>query len=107
VTKAIAAMGAPEAQTRALDVLARHYLSDRESVATLKELYARTRSPAVQNAIAGVLIRADRKAFSSADLLPTLREHRLRAASGDNLVNALIERLQQTSCTASAVTQLT
>jgi hypothetical protein len=97
VTKAVAGMNAPDAQARALDALGRHYLSDAESLETLKDLFARTKSAAVQNAIAGVLIRADRKSIRAADLLPTLKEHRLRAGSGESLVNALIDRLQQTS----------
>ena len=97
VTREIAGMNAPEAQARALDVLARHYLSDRESVDTLKQLYARTRSWPVQNAIAGVLIRADRKAIPADDLLRTLREHRLKPSPGANMVDALIHRLQESS----------
>jgi hypothetical protein len=51
----------------------------------------------VQNAIAGVLIRADRKSVSGSDLLPTLREYRLRSSPDSNMVNALIERLQDAS----------
>lgn len=97
VTAAVARMNAPEAQARALDVLARHYVNDRESVDTLKHLFARTRSWPVQNAIAGVLIRADRKSFDGADLLPTLRENRLRASPEGNMVNALIQRLEKSS----------
>jgi hypothetical protein len=96
VTKAIARMNAPEAQARALDVLARHYLSDRESVDTLKQLFAKTRSWPVQNAIAGVLLRADRK-FHSPEMLRTLRENRVKASPGDNMVDALIQRLQESS----------
>jgi hypothetical protein len=94
VTRAIAAMRASEAQARALDTLARHYLSDRESVDTLKQLFAKTRSAAVQNAIAGVLIRADPKSITRQELLRTLREYRLKASPGDNMVDALIQRLQ-------------
>ena len=97
VTQAIARMSAPEAQTRALDVLARHYVDDRESVDTLKHLFSRTRSQAVQNAIAGVLIRADRGSMKGSDLLPTLRENRLRASPAGNMVDALIERLEKSS----------
>jgi hypothetical protein len=97
VTEAIARMSAPQAQTRALDVLARHYVADRESVDTLKHLFAKTRSWPVQNAIAGVLIRADRSSVQGADLLPTLRESRLRASPGDNMVDALIQRLEESS----------
>jgi hypothetical protein len=97
VTRAIAKMGDAEAQARALDALARHYLSDPESVGTLRDLYAKTRSSPVQNAIAGVLIRADRKAMTPAELLPTLREYRLKPSRGDNMVDSLIARLQESS----------
>lgn len=93
ITKSIAGMGESEAQARALDVLARHYLSDRESVETLKQLFARTRSWPVQNAIAGVLIRADPGPVAP-ELLRTLREFRLKSSPGDNMVDALIQRLQ-------------
>ena len=76
-------------------MLARHYLSDRESVDTLKTLFAKTRSWLVQNAIAGVLIRADPKSIAGPDeLLRTLREYRLKSSPGDNMVDALIQRLQ-------------
>jgi hypothetical protein len=97
LTKSIAAMNAPDAQARALDVLARHYLSDRETVDTLRQLFAKTRSWPVQNAIAGVLIRADRKAVAGSELLRTLRENRVKASPGDNMVDALIHRLQESS----------
>jgi len=97
VTQAIARMNAPDAQARALDVLARHYLSDRETVDTLRQLFARTRSGTVQNAIAGVLIRADRKSVPSAELLHTLRENRLKTSPAGNMVDALIQRLQESS----------
>lgn len=95
VTRAIAGMsGAPEAQARALDVLARHYLSDRDSVEALKQLFARTGAWPVQNAIAGVLLRADPGAAANPDVLRTLREFRLRTLPEGNMVDALIQRLQ-------------
>jgi hypothetical protein len=97
ITQEVAAMTAPEAQARALDALARQYLSDRESVETLVHLYAKTRSWPVQNAIAGVLIRADRDSIPEAEVLPTLREYRLRTSAGSNMVDALIEHLQDSS----------
>jgi hypothetical protein len=97
MTEAIARMNAPDAQTRALDVLARHYLSDRETVDTLRQLFAKTRSAPVQNAIAGVLIRADRKSIAPSELLRTLQESRLKTSSGGNMVDALIHRLQESS----------
>lgn len=94
VTKAIAGMSGAEAQARALDVLARHYLSDRESVETLTQLFAKTGAWPVQNAIAGVLIRADPKAARDPDVLRTLREFRLKTLPDGNMVDALIERLR-------------
>ena len=97
VTQAIVQMNAPEAQSRALDVLARHYVSDRETLDTLRQLFAKTRSGSVQNAIAGVLIRADRKAVASSELLHTLRENRLKASPSGDMVDALIQRLQESS----------
>jgi hypothetical protein len=90
-------MSAPEAQARALDVLARHYLSDHETCRRWRQLFAKTRSWPVQNAIAGVLIRADRKSIASPELLRTLRENRLKPSPGDNMVDALIQRLQESS----------
>ena len=77
-------------------MLARHYLSEPESVDTLKQLFAKTRSWPVQNAIAGVL-RADRKSVHSPEMLRTLRENRVKASPGDNMVDALIQRLQESS----------
>lgn len=94
VTKAIAGMSGSEAQARALDVLARHYLSDQEIVDTLKQLFAKTGAWPVQNAIAGVLIRADPKAARDPDVLRTLREFRLKSLPQGNMVDALIERLR-------------
>ena len=97
LTAAIAGMGASAAQVRALDVLARHYLSDRESMDTLRQLFVRTRSWPVQNAIAGILIRADPDVISRTDLLQTLRDHRVETSPGHHMVDALIQRLQLSS----------
>ncbi len=90
----IAAMPPGEAQVRALETLGRHYVADREVLDGLTRLYAQTPSPAVQNAIAGILIRADRSGVADSDLARLLREHRRPAPrGGDSLVEALIERL--------------
>lgn len=94
LTRAIAGMRSPDAQARALDVLARHYISDRESVKTLEQLFATTRAWPVQNAIAGVLIRADPDVIAGEELLRTVREFRLKASPGGDMVDALIHRLQ-------------
>jgi hypothetical protein len=93
-TAAIARMSESEAQVRALDVMAQHYLSDRESLDTLAQLFSRTRSWPVQNAIAGVLIRADPASIARPQLLRILHEDRLKSSDSDSMVDALIRRLQ-------------
>lgn len=94
VADSIARMAPGEAQVRALEALARHYLSDREVLDTLTRLFSQTPSWSVQNAIAGILIRADRKAIAGPELARTLIEHRRPSPSGDNMIDALVARLQ-------------
>lgn len=93
-TAAIARMSGSEAQVRALDVLAQHYLSDGESLDMLAQLFSTTRSWPVQNAIAGVLIRADPRSIPGPELLRRLHEDRLKSSVDDNMVDALMRRLQ-------------
>jgi hypothetical protein len=58
-------------------------------------LFSRTPSWAVQSAIAGVLIRADRRELSRNELLAVLtRDRRPAPDSGDDIVDALIRTLQ-------------
>ncbi|HTP73195.1 MAG TPA: hypothetical protein VML58_13310 [Burkholderiaceae bacterium] len=91
----IAGMPPGAAQVGALEALARHYVSDREVLEALTQLYAQTPSWAVQSAIAGILIRSDHRAIASTELLRTLQERRLPAPSGHHeLIDALIHRLQ-------------
>jgi hypothetical protein len=79
---------------RALEVLGRHYLSDRLILDQLVQLFVRTPSPPVQAAVAGILIRADRRTLASAPLLRTLQHSRLRSPQGSNIIDALFRRLQ-------------
>jgi hypothetical protein len=91
----IARMPPSEAQVRALESLARHYVSDREVLATLTRLYAETRSWSVQAAIAGILIRADRRSIASPELVRTLTDRRLPAPAGaEDMIDELIHVLQ-------------
>jgi hypothetical protein len=69
-------------------------VSDRESLQALAALYPHTRSPAVQRAIAGVLIRADASALDTTALARALREHRLATPGGPDAIDVLIRRLQ-------------
>ncbi len=86
-------MPASDAQVHALEALAHHYLSDGEIVAGLTRLYSATPSAAVQVAIAGILMRADRKAIASPQLRQALVRDRRRGPPGENMIDALISRL--------------
>lgn len=94
VASDIARMRPSDAQVRALEALGRHYVSDRDILQMLVRLYAETSSVAVQAAIAGILIRADRQSIASPQLVRTLIERRLPSPPGDNMIDALIRRLE-------------
>ncbi|MEO8485970.1 MAG: hypothetical protein ABI585_06475 [Betaproteobacteria bacterium] len=91
----IARMRDAETQVRALTALAAQRLSDPLTLEALARLFPSAETPGVQNAIAGVLIRADYQALGRTELLETLTLHRLRGGGGDNLVDVLIRRLKQ------------
>ena len=90
----IARMRDSPGQVLALNTLATHRLSDPESLESLARLFPMAESSVVQTAIAGVLIRSDYEAIETADLLRTLREHRVKNRGGENMVDVLIRRLQ-------------
>jgi hypothetical protein len=94
VADSIARMPPSDAQVRALEALGRHYVSDREIMDRLTRLFAETPSWSVQAAIAGILIRADLRSIASPQLVSSLAEHRLQSPPGDDMVDALIRRLQ-------------
>ncbi len=94
MAQAIAAMPASQAQVRALEVLGRHYVSDREILALLSRLFIDTSSWPVQAAIAGILLRADLSTLVSAELIAILQKERLANPADDDMVDALIRRLQ-------------
>ena len=96
VTTGIARMNASFAQVRALDTLASHRVSDRQSLEELTRLFLQAKSVDVQRAIAGILIRADYhyQAFAKSELARALREHRLRSPDGKDLIDVLIRHLQ-------------
>jgi hypothetical protein len=94
VAMGIARMADPDAQVRALNTLAGQYLSDRESLDELMRLFPNARSVSVQRAIAGIFIRADYKAIDRDELVGVLRQHRLRSVDRDDIIDALLRRLQ-------------
>jgi len=104
VASAIARMSNGQAQVRALDTLAAHGVADRESLEELTHVYASARTPDVQRAVAGILIRADYRTLAKDDVVRTLTQHRLKATDGKDLIDALIRRLQQ-ALTDAAPTQ--
>jgi hypothetical protein len=87
-------MNGSDAQVRALNALASHRLSDRESLEALTRLFPATKSVDVQRAIAGILIRSDYQASEKAELARALRKHRLKSPDGQDLIDVLIRRLQ-------------
>ncbi|HET7792425.1 MAG TPA: hypothetical protein VFL64_03475 [Rhizobacter sp.] len=94
VATRIADMPQGNPQVRALDVLGRHYVSDASVLQTLTSLYQSTPSVDVQNAVAGVFLRADRKSIDRTDLLRVLKEYRKPAKSGKQAVDALMTLLE-------------
>jgi len=94
VATGIARMTESDAQVRALDTLARHYLSDRESLDELARLFPLAKSVSVQRAIAGILIRSDLQGIDKPELISMLHEHRLKSPEHNDLIDALIRRLQ-------------
>lgn len=91
VTDGIVAMPPGDAQVRALEALGRHYLSDRDVLDRLIRLFADTPSAAVQRAVAGILIRADKRALSPEPLARLLHDRRRSAAAGgEDIIDVLI-----------------
>ena len=82
------------AQARALDALATSRIADRDTLDAVARLYPAAISPVVQNAIAGVLIRADYAVLDLPQLAQTLRQYRLKSRGSDDLVDALLRRLE-------------
>ncbi len=95
VAGGIARMPQSSAQVRALEALAEQRVADPESLNELARLFPVARSLGVQRAIAGVLIRSDFRTIDRAALVRVLRHDRLRSTDGEDLIDALIRRLQQ------------
>jgi hypothetical protein len=89
----IVAMPSGGMQARALETLGQHYLSDANVLDQLVDLYAGTVSPRVQAAIAGVLLRADRRKLSSLRLLQVIETNRL-AEARDGIIDVLLAVLR-------------
>ena len=87
----VARMDAAAAQARALETLARQHIDDAEVLAQLAQLFTRTRSLAVQRAIAEIFLRSGQR--GEPGLAERLRQHRVRSPEGADVIDALIGRL--------------
>jgi hypothetical protein len=85
-------MSGTDAQVRALETLARHQLSDPESLEELARFFPVAGSASVQTAIAGILIRSDYPSSARPELAQTLRQHRLKSQGDEDLIDVLIRR---------------
>lgn len=94
VATGITRMNGSEAQVRALNTLAGQPLKDRESLQELARLFPVAKTVDVQRAIAGVLIRSDYQSLSRPELALALRKTRLKSPDGEDMIDALIRRLQ-------------
>jgi hypothetical protein len=95
ITERVAQMNGAAAQVRALEALGRHRMSDPQSLESLARLYRVAQTWNVQTAIAGILIRADYSSLKHPEFVRTLQEHRRKSPHGDDMIDALIRRLQR------------
>jgi hypothetical protein len=93
VAHAITRMRAPGGQVRALAVLSRHRLSDRQSLDALAQFFPAAASVDVQRAIAAVFIRSDFRLLPGPETARMLSRSRLKSTSGDDIIDILIRRL--------------
>jgi hypothetical protein len=93
MAREIASMPAGPAQVRALDALGRMHPADAQALDTLAALFGRTRSLAVQRAIAEVFLRSDPAAIPAARMAKVLRTQRLRSPDGQDLIDVLVREL--------------
>ena len=94
VASGITRMPGSAAQVRALETLARHRLSDPQSLDELTRLFPVSRSVDVQRAIAAVFIRSDLQQLRNPEMVRVLSENRLKSPPGGDIIDILIRRLQ-------------
>jgi hypothetical protein len=94
VASGITRMTGSSAQVRALDTLARHRLSDRQSLDELARLFPAAESVDVQRAIAAVFIHSDYQLLGKQEFVHVLSQSRLKSPSGDDIIDILIRRLR-------------
>jgi hypothetical protein len=90
----ISRMPESEAQILAFDTLGRLRIEDPETIEELARAFAASTSIRVQAAIAEILLRSAPEALAQPGLAGMLREKRVGSRGGDDLVEAVIRRLQ-------------
>jgi hypothetical protein len=90
----IARMTDPATQIRALETLARHRLSDPQSLDELARLFPAAGTLDVQRAIAAVFIRSDYASLPRPEIAQLLSEYRRKSPGGDDIIDILIRRLR-------------
>lgn len=93
LVREIARMKAAPAQARALEAVARQPVGDEEAFGELTRLFERTRSLAVQRAIAEIFLRRGPPSEAAVPIARLLREKRIKSPDGRDLIDLLIERL--------------
>jgi hypothetical protein len=91
IARAVASMPSSPAQVRALDALARLRISDSEILQELKRSFANARTANVQDAIAEVFLRSDKRPPDLADII---RRHRLEPPGRGRVVDSLLANLK-------------
>ena len=86
--------GNPEAQIRALETLARFRIDDRDSLEALLQVFADTRNPGTQQAIAKVFLFADFASVDKAEFARVIRARRLRSVGGSDATDFLLHKLE-------------
>ncbi len=94
VASGITRMTGSGPQVRALDTLARHRLSDRQSLDELARFFPAAESVDVQRAIAAVFIRSDYQLLPEPEFVRVLSQSRLKSPNGVDIIDILIRRLR-------------
>ena len=97
IASVIARMPASAAQVRALESLAQQRISDPETLRAIAGLFPLAGSLDLQRAIAGILIRSDHRVLGHAELARSLKQHRIKSPTGEDVIDALIRVLDATN----------
>lgn len=81
-----------DTQVRALNILARHRVVDRESLQELLRFFPHAKSIEVQRALAEVFIRADLSVIDKPEFTRILSRYRLKSNDGEDMIDFLARK---------------